>query len=591
MTKTPNWKKRFLKIGIILAVLLVILSLGAIWQMNRMEKSAFALAEAGRTVAKSLGGVAKALKTMDAAAVQAFYDAEYNNPSQGLWTETLDVSDQNDVRVYRWSEADPKTFDKAAMDQQIATFLSGFTEMTYTKFKLAAITHMGEDEFTARTTMWLKGSRLDGVVEIKAAFHITLQKRGENNWLITRQELIRGDTVIGPGEGFVDIAEQAGLAVFKAKHNPMFETPEWEPKVFEIAKYSSAGISVADYDNDGWEDLFIPNGEHAMLFRNKGDGTFEEATEKAGLPSDLIGVNVALFVDLDNDGDKDIFMGRFTLENMLWRNNGDGTFTDVTEGAGLGGFIVSVASSADYDNDGDLDIYLGRYLDPRTKLPTTPFYTRNSEDNALLRNDGDLKFTNVTDIAGVREGGLSLGTVWGDYNKDGLQDLYVANDFGRNALFKNNGDGTFDDVSLESGTLDLGFGMSASMGDVDNDGDLDIYVANVHSGQRWYGQAPTLKNYLLTSLRQGTLMEDLPIYQDLYKYLGANWSSAGDHIIKGNSLLLNDGNGNFTDVAVAANANPFGWYWGSTMFDYDNDGLQDLYSANGWITAHNIEDY
>ncbi len=304
---------------------------------------------------------------------------------------------------------------------------------------------------------------------------------------------------------------------------------------------------------------------------------------------DLHGINVALFVDLDNDGDLDLFLGRFTGANLLYRNDGDGTFTDVSAGTDLGKHFVVVATAGDYDNDGDLDLYLGRYLDPRINLPTTLFYTRNSEGNSLLRNDGGLRFTDVTAEAGVRDGGLSLGVTWGDYDEDGDVDLYVANDFGRNALLRNEGDGTFSDVAAESDAVDFGFGMSASFGDVDNDGDLDLYVSNVHSGQRWYGQATTLYQYLINSIKLGTIREDLPIYREIFSYTGADWAAYGDSFVKGNSLLLNDG-GRFTDVAEKAGVNPFGWYWGSTFFDYDNDGRLDIYAANGWITGKTHDD-
>jgi hypothetical protein len=166
----------------------------------------------------------------------------------------------------------------------------------------------------------------------------------------------------------------------------------------------------------------------------------------------------------------------------------------------------------------------------------------------------------------------------------------VSNDFGRNTLYRNNNDGTFQDVAHETGTIDFGFGMSATFGDIDNDGDLDIYVSNVHSGNRWYSQAATLYEYLITSVRQGTILEDFPLYQEMFGLLGSDWRSYGDRMTKGNSLLINNGHGQFTDIAEKAHANPFGWYWSSGMLDYDNDGRQDLFAVNGWITGKSHDD-
>ena len=281
--------------------------------------------------------------------------------------------------------------------------------------------------------------------------------------------------------------------------------------------------------------------------------------------------------------------------NRLFRNDGPGPngvfhFTEVTEGAGLGGNWVAVAAAADYDNDGKIDLYLGRYLDPRKNVPTTLFYTRNSEGNTLLHNEGNYKFRDVTAQAGLRDGGLTLGIAWGDYNRDGLIDLFVANDFGRNSLYRNNGDGTFTNVSKETGAQDYGYSMSAFLGDVNNDGALDIYVSKVHSGQRWYGHAPSMRKYMLTSWNEGTLKEDFNIYREIYDQVGAEWHTYGDRVVSGNSLLLNDGKGKFRDVAAKAHANPFGWYWSSAMFDYDNDGLQDIFAVNGWISGKTKED-
>src|SRR5206468_2062282 len=175
--------------------------------------------------------------------------------------------------------------------------------------------------------------------------------------------------------------------------------------------------------------LFIPDGVASRLFRNRGDGTFEDATVKAGLAG-LDGVSVGLFADYDNDGHKDFFVSRTFSPNQLFHNNGDGTFSDVTATSGIGAdCCTTVASFGDYNNDGFLDLYVGRYLDPRKDIPTT-FYARNGEPNQLYHNNGDGSFTNVTQKAGVGDTGLCLGSVFGDYNDDSYPDLYVVNDFG-----------------------------------------------------------------------------------------------------------------------------------------------------------------
>jgi hypothetical protein len=433
-------------------------------------------------------------------------------------------------------------------------------------------------------------------------------------WKIQRQELIRGTTVTGDRRGFTDLwgrsnfyatetdgANSSAGIDFASRFNPNFFTPAWKPTTFEIIKYGPAGVSAVDYDNDGWYDVFFADGARPRLYRNRGDGTFVDATVEAGLPENMAGVNVGIFADFDNDGYKDAFLGCFTDRSRLFRNVAADPqqpsrrrFVEVTDTSGIvkkgdGDFVV-VAAAADYDNDGDLDIYTGRYLDPRRHLPTTLFYTRNGEGNRLLRNDGNFHFTDVTKEAGINETGLTLGVSWGDYDNDGDLDMYVANDFGRDALLRNNGDGTFSDVSKETNAFDPGYGMSATWGDIDNDGDLDIYVSDVHSGQRWYGQAATLHKYLVTSVRQRTILEDFPVYKEIYEHVGTDWSTYGDRTVKGNALYLNDGKGKFTDVSEATNTNPFGWFWGSTMFDYDNDGRQDIYAVNGWITSKSTQD-
>ena len=583
--------KEKIKILLLVVVVLVLATAILAWaHVRRLQEDAMVLADRGRAAIAVLDELIAGVREADLDRVMVTYDEAYDNPSQGLWVEHL-RSEIDGVRVYGWEMGELGAFGKAEMREQIELFLSGVESVQYGKFKLALVEELPDDDTMAvRATFWLRGVRSSGEsFESKAPFRIWIRRVGDD-WRIFRQELLSGETVTGDGVGFTNVTSEAGID-FEASKNPTFETSDWRLEKFNIAKYSSAGVTAGDYDGDGWHDIFFSNGGSARLYRNRQDGTFEDTTVTAGLPTDLLGVNVALLADFDNDGDQDLFLARFAAPNLLFRNEGDGSFRDVTPREGLSREIVAVATAGDYDLDGDLDIYLGRYLDPRVNLPTTIFYTRNGEGNTLLRNDGDLRFTDVTATAGVGEVGLALGVAWGDYDRDGDPDLYVANDFGRNALLRNGGDGTFTDVTVETGTGDLGYGMSVEFGDIDNDGDLDLYISTVHSGNRWYGQAPTLFNYILTSFEQGTLGEDLPLYREIYQHLGERWSSAGTYIIKGNSLLLNDGHGHFEDVAIAANANPFGWYWGSAMLDYDNDGLQDLYTVNGFISGKTTHDF
>ncbi|MGH9786732.1 MAG: CRTAC1 family protein, partial [Terriglobia bacterium] len=236
----------------------------------------------------------------------------------------------------------------------------------------------------------------------------------------------------------------------------------------------------------------------------------------------------------------------------------------------------------DYDNDGFLDLYVGRNLDPRKVIPTT-FYARNGEPNQLYRNNGDGTFSNVTEQAGVGEIGLCLGTVWGDYDDDGDVDLYVVNDFGRSTLYRNNGDGTFTDVTVESNTLAYGAGMSASFADYDNDGRLDIYNTQIRSDHAWFAESPTVYRYILNSFRQGVWKTDMPLYWEMFRQSGFGFVGIFQKMASGNTLLRNRGDGTFEDVSWKARANPPGWFWSASFADFDNDGWQDIYVADGWV--------
>jgi hypothetical protein len=395
---------------------------------------------------------------------------------------------------------------------------------------------------------------------------------------ITSASFLDGDRLISETTQFEDVAPAAGVN-FVNEVYPAFVN---EKMAFGMIRYGPGGISAADVDNDGFYDLFIPDGVASKLFHNRADGTFEDVTAAAGLTG-LDGVSVGVFADYDNDGFKDLFVSRTFKHNQLFHNNGDGTFTDVTATSKIGeDCCTTVASWGDYDNDGLLDLYVGRYLDPRIKIPTT-FYARNGEPNSLYHNNGDGTFTDVTAKAGVGDTGLCLGTVWADYDDDGYPDLYVVNDFGRKTLFHNNRNGTFTDVTVASGTLDYGAGMSAAAGDYDNDGRLDFYVANIRSESRWFAEPPTVLRYMMNSYRQGVWMSDMPLYFQIFKQSGFGFVDVFRQMASGNTLMRNRGDGTFEDTTWKAGANPLGWFWGSSFADFDNDGWLDIYATNGWV--------
>ena len=582
-------RKRILYFLLLILLVLGPGALAAKLKMDAIDAQAQEFAETGKAAIALFGEYQEAIAQLDLSRLLTCYDPAYASPDGGEWRERL-ASDRDGIRVYEWYVENPRPFSRDDVCRGVAAYLQTGRSIEESRCKLDAVEEISRPgRAVVRAILWLRGSGSDGkAFECHAHLRMWLRE-ADGSWRIHRQTLLHGETVTGDRKGFTDITAQAGIH-FRARHNPMLETPEWEPKVYGIMRYAAGGVSAADFDNDGFYDIFFCDGARPRLYRNNGDGTFTDITTAAGLPAELPGASVAIFADFNNDGYKDLFVGCGTGHNRMYRNNGNGTFMDVTHGAGLGGDWVAVAAAADFDNDGKVDLYVGRYLDPRKNLPTTLFYTRNSEGNSLLRNDGNFHFTDVTAAAGVREGGLTLGIAWGDYDNDGYQDLFVANDFGRNVLFRNNGNGTFTDVSRETGALDFGYSMSATFADINNDGHLDLYVSKVHSGQRWFGQAITLHKYLLTSFRQGTLLEDYPLYKELYSLVGSDWHSFGDRVIKGNSLLLNDGTGHFRDVTEGARTNPLGWYWGSAVFDFDNDGWQDIYAVNGWISGRSKED-
>ncbi len=336
------------------------------------------------------------------------------------------------------------------------------------------------------------------------------------------------------------------------------------------------GVAFADINNDGLVDLFLSNkGGYSKLFLNQGDGRFEEITAKAGLGDAAAGfIQGSAFGDFDNDGFVDLYLakgGQTVIEaNRLFRNNGDNTFTDVTAKAGVGLTAFTYGASwADYDNDGWIDLYCANY--------------GVGAENILYRNNGDGTFSDVTDVAGVGDVSWSWMGVWADVNNDNFPDLYVVN--GRfpegepNKLYINNRNGTFTERARAAGVDDPKWGLGAAFGDVDNDGDQDLFVSNYIGGNQLYlnqGNGSFVKASHQVRLPydgwgKGPSFGDVDNDGDLDLYKG--------DCKLANQIYLNDGKGRFTNVAdqMPILKCEGSSTEGTAFADIDNDGDLDLF--------------
>ena len=346
------------------------------------------------------------------------------------------------------------------------------------------------------------------------------------------------------------------------------------PKHYTI-ETMTGGVALFDYNNDGLLDIFFTNGAAIpsfdksdpaywnRLYRNNGDGTFTDVTESSGLKGKCYSMGAAAG-DYDNDGYVDLYVAGYNC-NQLFHNNGDGTFTDVTEKAGVTGAIPKIGKAwsvaagwIDYNNDGYLDLFVVNYLTYDLKTATLcidqgqPAYCSPVDflgtPNILYRNNGDGTFTDVSEQSHISQYvGKGMGVSFADYENDGFTDIFVSNDTFQNYLLHNNGDGTFSEVGVLSGVAYNAFGnavagMATDFRDIDNDGRPDIFETAMFG-------------------------EGFPIYHNL-------------------------GGGQFEDVSGSAGLTQYTsrlTAWGAGIFDFDNDGLKDLFTSDSDILDNSMQ--
>lgn len=441
--------------------------------------------------------------------------------------------------------------------------------------------------------------------------HASEDPAPESSWHIADWELKELKTYEAPRKLFREVLDDAlpdaqtrqqartsiqDQLIVKAVQDPDSPLPT---KYFDKYAFDRhPGASVVDIDGDGFDDLYVMDQWGKNLFlHNRGDGSFEDIAAKVGLDLENH-CSSAVFADFDNDGDRDVFIGR-TLERSRYLVNENGRFVDRSDslvGIPLP-YLVSSIAAADYNNDGLLDVYFSTYgadtIDRQLYLwPDDPvqqtsdgkrmllaeflpqdealhlmqlrerqqdFTARVGPPNVLLENRGG-RFELSPANEQLQVWRNTYQSTWGDFDNDGDPDIYCANDFSPNNLFRNNGDGSFADITATTKTADIGFGMGAAWGDYDNDGRQDLYVSNMYSkaGQRITKLLGSLADANFRKMASGN---------SLFCNLGADFKK-----VSGTTP---------TDLAVEV----AGWSWGGQFLDVDNDGYLDVFATSGYYSA------
>src|SRR5580704_385799 len=508
-------------------------------------------------------------------------------------------ADSETLKVWRLQFGNDSLLPQAAFLEEWRSSMSGFSKLLTAEFQVTSIRAGAETnstsggaasletrvrfEFVGTGTGFFREQRVGHWAldwQMNATGELRLAK-----WLMLEETRSRSLSPV-----FVDIASQAfsGVASFGQQLTPGVD--HWRTVLdgaCGIDIYGHNGVSVGDIDGDGFDDLYVcqPAGLPNRLYRNRGDGTFEDITETSGVGL-LENTACAIFADFSNAGRQDLIVVRASGP-LLFLNQGGGKFRlkpNAFQFANPPQGTFTGAAAADYDRDGWLDIYFCLYSyyqgADQYRYPSPYYDAENGPPNFMMRNNRDGTFRDVTAESGLDRNNTrySFCCGWSDYNRDGRPHLYVVNDFGRKNLYRNNGDGTFTDVAPQAGVEDIGAGMSVCWFDYDNDGAEDLYVADM-----WSAAGMRVST-------QDIFQKDAPEEVRAQYRKHAMGNSLFRNIGFRNTGLRNVGSvGNkdeaFRDASASGGVAMGRWSWSSDAWDFDHDGFPDLYIANGMISG------
>jgi tetratricopeptide (TPR) repeat protein len=498
-------------------------------------------------------------------------------------SETVPLRKSGPLRSERRSFAGPEISGRKRLIAKWAAYIASFVSIETVELQIFGIRTAGESPLSVDTDIRfnLVGTAHGGSREQRVGvWHLNWEKTEPDQWTVQRWAAAPEIRSWLTGEGFTEVTghciaqESTGMAQL------LPGIDHWRTALdgaSGIDVYGNHGIAVGDIDGTGYDSFYVcqPSGLPNRLYRNRADGTFEDITDASGTGI-LDGTASALFADFQNRGVQDLLVVR-SAGPLLFVNMGDGRFEPRPDAFHFArdpqGTFTSVAV-ADYNRDGILDVYFCVYSYYKGlnqyQFPAPYYDAQNGPPNFLFRNRGDGTFEDVTVPSGMDQNNnrFSFAVAWCDYDNDGWPDLYVANDFGRKNLYRNNGDGTFTDVAAKAGVEDYGPGMSTCWVDMDNDGLQDVYVANMWLPE---GRRITADPHFLPGVD--------PAIRAIYQKHNA-----------GNSFYRNTGNGAFEDRTAVAGTEKCGWSWSCASWDFDNDGWADIYVANGFVSGPNHSD-